>query len=278
MMQSFWWSHMSKTSSIHWMSWKRMGQSKSNGGLGFRDLVLFNQALLAKQGWRLIQHPHSLSSRIIKAKYHPNSHFLDAQVSSRASFVWRCLCNARELLSQGLVWRVGDGRAIPIWNTRWLPTPITYSIQSPQWILDQNSVVGELIDQKQGVWKSELIKEVFMPEEAHVIENIALSPCLPLNRLIWKKTKDGQFTVRNAYHLGKHMLGVYGGQSSNEVKDTGLWKFLWSLQVPNQVKIFTWRACHDILPTRKNLFKRKVVEDNSCLCCKGEPETVIHAI
>jgi hypothetical protein len=94
-------------------------------------------------------------------------------------------------------------------------------------------VVGELIDHKQGIWKSELVKEVFMPEEAHVIENNSLSPCLPLNRLIWKETKDGQFTVRNAYHMGKHMLGVYGGQSSNEVKDTGLWKFLWSLQVPN---------------------------------------------
>jgi hypothetical protein len=87
MMQNFWWSHISKTSRIHWMSWERMDWSKSNGGLGFRGLVLFNQALLAKQGWRLIQHPDSLSSRIIKAKYHPNSYFLDAQVGSRASFV-----------------------------------------------------------------------------------------------------------------------------------------------------------------------------------------------
>jgi hypothetical protein len=81
-------------------------------------------------------------------------------------------------------------------------------------------VVGELVDHMQGVWKRELIKEVFMPEEAHVIENIPLSPCLPLDRLIWKETKDGQFTVRNAYHLRKHMLGVYREQSSNEVKDT----------------------------------------------------------
>jgi len=42
-----------------------MGRSKAAGGLGFRDLVLFNQALLAKQGWRLIQNPSSLSAQII---------------------------------------------------------------------------------------------------------------------------------------------------------------------------------------------------------------------
>jgi hypothetical protein len=50
LMQSFWWSHMNKASKIHWMSWERMGVAKAARGLGFRDLVIFNKALLAKQG------------------------------------------------------------------------------------------------------------------------------------------------------------------------------------------------------------------------------------
>lgn len=75
MMQEFWWRHMSKTSKIHWMSWEKMGHSKSTGGLDFKDFVSFNQALLAKQGWRLIQQPNSLRAMIIKAKYHPDSSF-----------------------------------------------------------------------------------------------------------------------------------------------------------------------------------------------------------
>jgi len=39
-----------------------MGRSKTAGGLGFRDLIMFNKALLVKQCWRLIQNLDSLIS------------------------------------------------------------------------------------------------------------------------------------------------------------------------------------------------------------------------
>jgi hypothetical protein len=48
LMQRFWWGHKENTAKIHWMSWEKMGISKNQGGLGFRDLVIFNKALLAK--------------------------------------------------------------------------------------------------------------------------------------------------------------------------------------------------------------------------------------
>lgn len=51
---------MAKEANIHWMSWEKMGRSKSIGGLDFWDLNMFNKALLTKQGWRLMQNPNPL--------------------------------------------------------------------------------------------------------------------------------------------------------------------------------------------------------------------------
>jgi hypothetical protein len=39
-----------------------------------------------------------------------------------------------------------------------------------------------------------------------------------------------------------------------------------------------WRACNDLLPTKSNLFRRKIVDSNLCPCCTSESETVFHAL
>lgn len=61
MMGKFWWGHKENDHKIAWMGWNGLGKSKDSGGLEYRELDCFNMALLAKQGWRLLQQPETLA-------------------------------------------------------------------------------------------------------------------------------------------------------------------------------------------------------------------------
>lgn len=62
-------------------------EEKLEGGLGFKDLRCFNLVLLAKQGWRLIQRPESLVTKIFKARYFPGNNLLDVDVGFWPSYI-----------------------------------------------------------------------------------------------------------------------------------------------------------------------------------------------
>jgi hypothetical protein len=74
---------------MHWLAWDILKQPKCEGGLGFRDLHAFNLAILAKQGWQLIQNPNSLCAQVLRARYYPNGNILHASAVDGMPYTWR---------------------------------------------------------------------------------------------------------------------------------------------------------------------------------------------
>uniref|UniRef100_A0A2N9ELG4 Reverse transcriptase zinc-binding domain-containing protein n=1 Tax=Fagus sylvatica TaxID=28930 RepID=A0A2N9ELG4_FAGSY len=113
----YWWGQSKDERKIHWLKWDKLCTSKEDGGMGFRNLHMFNTALLAKQCWRLLTNQQSLFFRVFKAKYFPSCSFLDAQLGSAPSFIWRSFLSGRELLLKGIRWEYSPG-AMPkvLWS------------------------------------------------------------------------------------------------------------------------------------------------------------------
>ena len=114
-MARFWWGADEHQRKIHWTNWKALTEVKGKGGLGFRDLEMFNTALLAKQLWRIIVMPNRLVSRVMRAKYMKRESDWMKHAPTSASYLWKSLMNARFLLINGIRKKVGDGSTIKVW-------------------------------------------------------------------------------------------------------------------------------------------------------------------
>ena len=97
-----------------WVGWSKMCKSKLEGGMGFRDLQVFNIAMLAKQGWQMLFNPSSLMTHMYKEKYFPNNDILNGSLGNEPSYAWKSIHKSLEVLKQGTRWRVGSGKTIHI--------------------------------------------------------------------------------------------------------------------------------------------------------------------
>jgi hypothetical protein len=60
-----------------------------------------NLALLARQAWRIVQGPESLSARVLEAAYYLDGDFLEAGIGSTPSQDWRVIVEGKEVPQQG---------------------------------------------------------------------------------------------------------------------------------------------------------------------------------
>ncbi|KAL5741391.1 hypothetical protein ACOSP7_028123 [Xanthoceras sorbifolium] len=126
-----------------------------------------------------------------------------------------------------------------------------------------------------GIWNAPLIRDSFMQEEAESILQLPLSYSSG-DTVIWHHDKRGEFTVKSAYKIAFQLH--FSDLPSCSIGPSFIWKYIWDLDLPAKIKIFAWRACKDILPTKVLIFRRKISASFCCDQCGALPETVDHAI
>ncbi|XP_057811890.1 uncharacterized protein LOC131026138 [Salvia miltiorrhiza] len=242
----FFWGQKEDERRIHWLSWTKLCQTKRNGGLGFRDISLFNQAMLAKQAWRLILHDKSLLARSLKARYFPRNDILLASNAHNPSYAWK------SILSEGIAWKIGNGARVRIGLDSWLPDEIGHFFR--------RGLSWERID------------KCIQPEDSWKFQ--AQIPIHPNNsdRPFWPKGKFNMYSVKSGYLL---VVEIKQRDEASTSRQVGvLWKWVWSLEVIPKVKMFLWKCLSNCLPTAMALRGRGIDVDGFCRRCGLSEETL----
>ncbi|KAH9781766.1 putative reverse transcriptase/RNA-dependent DNA polymerase [Citrus sinensis] len=270
----FWWGSKGDKRGIHWRKWEKLSQAKIRGGLGFREFSCFNQALVAKQAWRLLQYPNSLVSRVLQARYFRNSSFLCAKAGANASYIWRSIMWGRQVIKKGMRWRIGNGKKIAIFSDNWLPRPETFRPIFPL-SLPVSSVVADLI-KADNQWDEIKLRQHFLDVDTAEILKIPLPAEKAEDEVLWHYDKRGNYSIKSGYQLA--LRSKFPDSTSCTEASHKYWSALWTLELPEKLKIFMWRASNNLLPSAENLWKRKVVEEPTCKRCKLSVETISHAL
>ena len=277
LIRKFWWGQKGDRRKVHWVKWDTLCKPKLEGGMGFKDLANFNDALLAKQAWRLLHQKNSLLYRVFKARFFPNCSILEASYSSSWSYAWHSILKGRDLLLKGARWRVGCGDAISVWNDAWLPSKTHPRIESQVVSGLEELKVSALIDPTTKKWDHNMLNGLFTPLETELILSIPLCQNTVEDTVVWPFTPSRTYTVRS----GTRFLTADHAPIPQDIPaqpDKEVWKLIWSLNVQNKVRNFLWRTCHNALPVKQNLKRRHILNDDVCDLCKQETESVFHSL
>lgn len=280
LMANFWWGADSHKTKVHWLFWEKMCLPKHLGGMGFRDLECFNQALLAKQAWKILHQPDCLLSRFLKSRYFNNGEFLLAPMGDRPSYAWRSLMYGRELLQKGLRYRVGNGENTRVWLDKWIESPVE-GLRAP-WIrnitFDVNLMASSLIDPETKRWNAQSLSEVFVRSDVEILMRNQPVPEKD-DFFSWNFNRNGQFTVKSAYWLAsslkseKNLPEATMNPSLNTLKEK-----VWKVQTSPKIRVFLWKSLSEALPSAELISARGMKVDMRCQTCGEEPESINHML
>ena len=117
MFKNFWWGHKGdRKKGLFLKAWDSIYLPIFSGGLGLRRMKDYNNALLAKLGWKILTQDDKTWVKIVKGKYLSNSNLFNARKNNNSSWVLQGISKAIPFLRKGtrrlveMVWTPIIGR------------------------------------------------------------------------------------------------------------------------------------------------------------------------
>ncbi|KAA3485063.1 reverse transcriptase [Gossypium australe] len=221
--------------------------SQRHGGLGFRDLHLFNVAMLRQQVWRLLLAKTPFVMRSLR----PNIFLMETSFTLRILRINLSLGKASPRLLVYLA-RVSTGMLV---DRRLVP----------------ENYVSKLMDENRAEWNEERVTILFGDYLKDLICKFPISHAGHDDQRVWFHNPCGFYTAKSTYSWLLLKQISFGPRRI-------FWRLIWKLKTLLKIKTFCWRLGQEILPTYDKIASIRSGFNSSCPRCGKERESHIHAL
>ncbi|KAH1033459.1 hypothetical protein J1N35_045633 [Gossypium stocksii] len=239
------------------------------GGLGFRDIHLFNLALLRRQVWRLINNKDTLCYKVLSSNYFPAGNTFNSKKVDRASFTWRSIAAAANALKDGFGWQVGCGDRINIRTDNWGLEGLNGKAIKPNLLNHNVDSFRDLWHAESRCWNTCRVRELYDQDLGEKICNLPIGDENHNDGMLWFHNSLGDYTSKSAYSW---LLLKEIGFGPHRI----FWRVIWKLDTLPKIRVFTWLVGNEILPTNVKIASIHHGFCQTCPRCGAEYETLVH--
>lgn len=195
--RNFLWSGQHDKRAIPLVAWEQICLPRCEGGLGIKQLKLWNKAALAKHLWKICKYKDALWPKWIHLNYIKGGSIWEMEIPQDSSWSLRKILQTRELFKNFIAVEVGDGRETLLFYDQWMRNCRLADIEV---LKDHISSWGRFLkvrDWWESGWKIPSSFHRRFGSIADQIEQHRL--CDDADRVKWLLSPSGNFTIASAY-------------------------------------------------------------------------------
>ncbi|CAI9261358.1 unnamed protein product [Lactuca saligna] len=267
LMKNFLWDYDESKKGRAKISWSSICKPVENGGLGLRNLRVWNKAILSKRIWMILSNVDSLWVKWINIHVLKGRSFWDIKEKQDLSWSWRNLIRLRTKFRDHFFTKIGNGANSFMWYDDWHQLGAFSHVLSPRDITNVGfkitDKVKDVIVNNSWSWPQEWI--AIIPQlRDHQLP--ILNP-LVADRTLWRK-RDGQVVEFDIQQVWRDLN--FCGQKVP-------WAHLvWFKQCIPRLSFILWLAIQERLMTQDRMRFWDKNKNLKCVFCNLQPDSHNH--
>jgi ribonuclease HI/exonuclease III len=271
---------------FHLINWSKVKQSKFEGGLNIRDVVVHNLAMGGKMLWQMITGKRTWSKQVLRKKYFrgDRDRCLERPTKGTTGSPIFLLClRALGFFQSNLTWIPGNGAKIRIMEDSILGDPPLKGFLDikniGEWLLANNRETLWDIS----TWKSDPHLSWHNWNLGHYPEELHGEATTLLEYLHGKAPVGANYRDKRGW--GSPTMNYSAAAGYKAVLNSpwvppnpGRWQALWNFPSLPKVDHFAWALTHNSILTFSMLKKRGWEGPSRCPLCKTNEETPEHLL